>query len=77
LHINYHTNKLKIVANAFYQYGNKTSNKNGNAYMFTFSGNYKLNKIDIGLNADYQSGKGNGNTQAFDLMYGARFKYYG
>ncbi len=77
LHINYHTNKLKIVANAFYQYGNKTSSKNGNAYMFTLTGNYKLNKIDLGLNADYQSGKGNGDTQAFDLMYGARFKYYG
>jgi hypothetical protein len=77
LHINYHTKNIKILANAFYQYGNKTSNKNGNAYMLTFSGNYKLNKIDVGLNVDYQSGKGDGNTQAFDLMYGARFKYYG
>ena len=77
LHIDYHTKNIKILANAFYQYGNKTSSKNGNAFMLTFAGTYRLSKIKLGLGGDYLSGKGDDDSQAFDLMYGARFKYYG
>jgi hypothetical protein len=83
IHLDFHAEKLKIIANAYYQYGKKTAGENGNAYMTTISGTYKLHKFTLGLGYDYLSGykysessTGN-NSRAFDLMYGGRHKFYG
>lgn len=76
LHFDFHTEKTKILANVFYQYGSKTSNQKESSYMLTISGKHKLNSIEIGAGLDYMSGDGK-NTQAFDIMYGARHKYNG
>lgn len=76
LHADYHSKKLRILANVFYQYGSKYSSGGENSYMATISGNYKINAVALGLGLDYMSGAEN-NTGSFDLMYGARFKYNG
>ncbi|NOR86484.1 MAG: hypothetical protein GQ527_02630 [Bacteroidales bacterium] len=76
LHLDYHSEKWKILANAFYQYGKTSSSDNGNAYMFTIAANYQVNKVNMGLGFDYISGEKDGN-QAFNIMYGARLKYNG
>lgn len=75
-HLDFHTEKTKILANVFYQYGSKSSSQKENSYMLTLSGKHKLDAIEIGAGLDYMSGDGE-NTQAFDIMYGARHKYNG
>ena len=78
IHVDYHSKKWKTLANAYYQFGKNGFGKDISAYMLTFSTNYKTNKFNIGAGIDYLSG--NDDTkgyQAFNLMYGARFKYYG
>ncbi len=78
IHVDYHSKKWKALANAYYQFGNNGFGKDISAYMLTFSANYKVNKFNVGAGIDYLSG--NDDTkgyQAFNLMYGSRFKYYG
>jgi len=78
LHLNYHSKKLKILANAFYQFYQKpNSDKYSNAFMLTLSANYQVNQANIGIGTDYLSGQDEKGNNAFNLMYGARFKYYG
>jgi len=76
IHLNYHSDKTKVLANIFYQYGNKSSSQKESAYMLTISGKHKLMAIEIGAGFEYISGDGE-NTMAFDNMYGARSKYNG
>lgn len=76
VHFNYHTEKTKILANFFYQYGSKSSSFKESSYMFTLSGKHKINSVEIGAGLDYMSGDGK-NSGAFDIMYGARHKYNG
>ena len=77
-HLDYHSEKLKILANVFYQlYQKPYSDKYSNAFMLTFSANYQVNKVNLGVGADYLSGEDEDGNNAFNLMYGARFKYYG
>lgn len=76
LHFNYHTEKTKVLANIFYQYGNKSSNQNESSYMLTISGKHKINAIEVGAGFEYISGDGE-NSASFDNMYGARSKYNG
>jgi len=78
LHFNYQSEKLKILANVFYQlYQKPNSDKYSNAFMLTFSANFQPNKVSYGIGADYLSGEDEDGNNAFNLMYGARFKYYG
>lgn len=83
LHFNYQSKKLSLLGNAFYQYGQKTSENKGSAYMFTLEAKVKSGMLVWGLGADIISGRNMKtessakNTRAFDLMYGARFKYNG
>lgn len=76
VHFDYHTEKTKILANVFYQYGSKSSSTKESSYMLTISGKHKINTIELGAGLDYMSGDGK-NTSAFDIMYGARHKYNG
>ncbi|NPD46070.1 MULTISPECIES: alginate export family protein [unclassified Lentimicrobium] len=76
VHFDYHTENTKVLANVFYQYGNKSSNQNKSSYMLTISGKHKINAIELGAGFEYISGDGENNA-AFDNMYGARSKYNG
>jgi len=78
LHAHYHGEKLKVLANLFYQFGRNPYGQNVSAYMFTFSPNYTIGKWNVGFGLDYLSGnRDNENYNAFDIMYGARFPYNG
>lgn len=78
LYAEYKKEKLSAKGEAYYQYGKNGFGKEVSAYMASVSANYKLGKIGIGAGIDYLSGnKDNKTYNAFDLMYGGRFKFNG
>ncbi len=78
LHFNYKTKRIKVLANAFYQYGKNAKGNDHNAYMFTISTHFHVSKFDFGVGFDYLSGdKDEKGYQAFDMLYGACHKYQG
>ena len=81
IYLNYKTKKLIAEANAFYQFGKNAKGQDQDAYMFTLSAKYKIKKWQVGAGLDYLSGDEPNSqekkSKAFDLLYGARFKYYG
>lgn len=74
----YKKEELLVKGEAYYQYGKNGFGKEVSAYMASVSANYKLGKIGIGAGIDYLSGNRDNKTyNAFDLMYGGRFKFNG
>lgn len=78
-------NKVDIMLNAFLQNGHDANSKEVMAYMFSADAGYKISNFRIGAGIDYISGDDASNTSqdymdknhSFDLLYGARFKFYG
>lgn len=78
---------VSASAEGYYQFGKNSYGKNVSAYFFSVSGLYTLlpKTLKIGAGVDYFSGhdatRANAGYRAtdhtFDIMYGARFKYYG
>ncbi len=85
LHGKYAKNGIDFTANAFLQSGENQNGQDIQAYFLTADAGYKFNSTRVGLGADLISGHDASNTDAdyadtdhtFNLMYGARFKYYG
>lgn len=85
VHANYKKNGIEVKANAFLQSGHNKSGQEIDAYFFTADAGYKLGKFRLGAGVDIISGHDASNDDAdyqkrdhvFNLMYGARFKYYG
>lgn len=81
----YAKNGLDFTGNAFLQGGKNKNGQDIEAYFLTADAGYKFNSTRLGLGADLISGHDASNTDAdyadtdhtFNLMYGARFKYYG
>ncbi len=79
LYAEYKSDHLLAKGEVYYQYGRNGFGKEISAYMGSVSGKYNLGKIKIGAGFDYLSGNNSNNTSynAFDLMYGGRFKFNG
>jgi len=80
--IKFNNKKLFAKAEFYYQLGKTIDGVDVRAYFLNAEAGYQINKIYVGAGIDYLSGQ-DPNTartekfQAFDLLYGARFKYYG
>jgi hypothetical protein len=82
---NFKTGDLKASLSGFYQNGRSRAGKITNAFMFSIKGDYRLNKVTLGAGIDYLSGNDAARDEisyqekehSFDLLYGARHKYYG
>lgn len=88
LHVNYKSKRFDVVANGFGQSGKNYLGKEiKGAYMATISADYKFldEKLKIGVGYDMISGADGTDTNSvyksqvhtFDLLYGARYKYFG
>ena len=78
----YKNENLTTWGNAYFQYGKNQSGKNVSAFLFDVDASYKIEKLIIGLGLGYLSGNTKtGNDQntdhLFDVLYGARHKYFG
>jgi hypothetical protein len=78
----YNTKNLQIWGNAYYQYGKNQTGKNVNAFLVDADAGYKLGNLNPGIGLSYLSGNsktGAAQTtdQLFDLLYGARHKFFG
>ncbi len=82
LYIKYAINKFSIWGNAYYQYGRNNGSNKVSAYLIDADAGYKLGKFRPGLGISYLSGNNTvGADQTvdrlFDVLYGARHKYFG
>ena len=81
-YLKYNNKKLFIKGEFYYQLGKTIESVDVSAYFLNAEAGYQINKVYIGAGIDYMSGQ-DSNTdradkfQAFDILYGARFKYYG
>lgn len=74
-----------FMANVFLQGGRDAFSRKVRAFMFSVNTAYTLNRFSLGAGIDYISGQDANNesadyqkiNHAFDLLYGARFKFYG
>ncbi|MFO8130205.1 MAG: alginate export family protein [Bacteroidales bacterium] len=75
--------KFSIHGSGYYQNGKNKTGKRVSAYALFASASYKADFITLGMGADYISGNdqtGNGDESkdhVFDILYGARHKFYG
>jgi len=74
--------KLFAQGEFYYQTGKTIDGVDVNAYFFGSDLGYNFGKIYIGAGIDYMSGQDpnkniNEEFQAFDILYGTRFKFYG
>jgi hypothetical protein len=78
----YKKEKLNIWGNIYYQYGKNQKGTDVNAFFIDADASYKIRNFTSGIGLGYLSG--NSKTGAdqttdnlFDLLYGARHKYFG
>lgn len=78
LYAEYKNERLLAKGEVYYQYGKNGFGKDISAYMGSVSAHYKAGKIKTGAGIDYLSGNQESDTyNAFDIMYGSRFKFNG
>lgn len=73
---------LSLRWDAYYQYGKNQKGTNVNAFAINADASYKITNLALGLGFEYLSGNkkiGTDQTQdnLFDMLYGARHKYFG
>lgn len=82
-HLVHAKNKLKLAANAFYQFGKDVQDNELSAYLLSLEANYKVTKkLSAGLGGELISGNDNGtltngNNNAFNPFYGTNHKFNG
>ncbi len=81
-HLTYKSGMFDVVANFYYQMGKNATGVDKAAWMGSLNMGVKAGMFRIGAGVDALSGNDNTNTNrdkdnAFDLLYGARFKYNG
>ncbi len=80
IYVNYQAKALNVLANVYYQYGKNTQNTNINAWLADAKMSYRLGNFKPGLGLSYLSGDSNpesGDDQLFDVLYGARHRFFG
>lgn len=78
----YYNKKFLAKGEFYYQLGKTVDNVDVNAYFFNLETGYNFSKLYLGAGIDYLSGQDpdtdiGSRFQSFDILYGARFKYYG
>lgn len=73
---------LSIWGEAYYQYGKTNSGKNVRAFLIALDVGYGTGNIKSGIGVSYLSGNNKigheqGNENLFDILYGARHRFYG
>ncbi len=81
-YIKFDNKKLFARGEFYYQLGKNVEGVDVNAYFFSTDIGYYINKIYLGAGIDYMSGQDPNKSrteefQAFDILYGTRFGYYG
>jgi hypothetical protein len=79
-YVNYQAEKLNVLSNLYYQYGKNKVNTSINAWLADLKLSYRIENFKPGLGVSYLSGDSNptsGNDQLFDVLYGARHRFFG
>ncbi len=82
-HLTYKKEKLGLVSNLFYQFGNDVNDNDLSAYLLNLEANYKLSEQwKVSLGGELQSGNdngapANGDNEAFTPFYGTNHKFNG
>jgi hypothetical protein len=79
-YLKYNNKSVLAKTEIYYQTGKTIDGMDVNAYFLNAEAGYNFGKFYLGAGIDYLSGQDQENTeqfQSFDLLYGARFKYYG
>ncbi|MGB0892101.1 MAG: alginate export family protein [Flavobacteriaceae bacterium] len=81
-HLKTKKDKLNIIANLYYQFGNDAANRNLSAYLLGLEANYKTSQTTkLGLGFELQSGNdyntAAGENKAFTPFYGTNHKFNG
>jgi hypothetical protein len=82
-HLKYKKEKLGLVSNLFYQFGNDVNDNDLSAYLLSLEANYKLSgQWKVSLGGELQSGNdngapANGDNEAFTPFYGTNHKFNG
>jgi hypothetical protein len=80
LYTSYKGKRIAYRANIYYQYGKNNENQKISAFLGDIDASYNMKKASLGLGVSYLSGNKNLNSntyQLFDVLYGARHKYFG
>ncbi|MEN8118732.1 MAG: alginate export family protein [Bacteroidota bacterium] len=80
--VKFNNKKLFAKGEFYYQLGKTIDGVDVSAYFFNAEAGYQISKIYLGAGIDYLSGQDPNTSrtekfQAFDILYGARFKYQG
>lgn len=81
----YNLENLKFNSSYYYQYGKNEVGSKVRAFFYSVGSRYDFNDMAISVNYEYLSGQDQGEMSTnytkidhrFDLLYGARHKYYG
>ncbi|UCG27916.1 MAG: alginate export family protein [Bacteroidales bacterium] len=77
---NYGIKSLKLIGNAYYQYGKNKNGKTVGAFLVDADLAYIAGNLTPGLGISYLSGDknpGSARDNLFDVLYGARHRYFG
>lgn len=82
IYSDYKDNNLSVWGNVYYQYGKNQKGTNVDAFAINADASYKIGNLTPGIGFGYLSGnKKTGADQTtdnlFDVLYGARHKYFG
>jgi hypothetical protein len=85
INLNFNSDPWKVFSSFYYQYGKDVNQglvKTSSAYNFNLQAEFKATYFMLQggcslLSGDKQSEAVNGTTHLFDVLYGARHKYYG
>jgi hypothetical protein len=83
--LNLDLSNFKFSSSGYYQFGCNSKGANVSAYFWNFSSELSLNHSSIAAGIDYISGNNYASTDSsylekdhmFDILYGARHRYYG
>ncbi len=78
----YNNEKINIWGEAYYQYGKTNADKDVSAFLFAMDAGYKTGSFIPGIGVTYLSGNNKTGTEQskeklFDILYGARHRFYG
>jgi hypothetical protein len=84
-YINIRHERLKATVSGSYQHGESRKGKETSAYMLSLRADYQFGKVRLGAGADYLSGNDAADKSqsyrtkehSYDILYGARHRYYG
>ncbi|MGC9330402.1 MAG: alginate export family protein [Bacteroidales bacterium] len=80
IYVDYSGDALNFLSNLYYQYGKNKQNNTINAWLADAKLSYRIGKFKPGLGFSYLSGDSNpgtGKDQLFDVLYGARHRFFG